>query len=282
MSSIADSDAEHDIRRILPQHQAALTLLNGRLQNPATSSVHWLDIACGKGQIIAQLNDNLSADHRVKLSYLGYDIDSDFIRTAEKLAEGLGLQKAEFLHGDMSNFSKLVPENRQFDFISCTNSAHEMQPGCFASLFLDSILRLSASGELFIYDMESLKMPELGAIPWRSQEIGELINAAFDTLGTKFRAHPSAWKHSSCRGWSVTIQRHFVGVTNETITAKREELAKRLEGIIDKLLDSRLKECGKALESFCKYGANTVEDQNDKLGSLYEFWALHRAKEARS
>ncbi|MCX7004774.1 MAG: hypothetical protein NTV22_16085 [bacterium] len=67
MSAIADSDAAHDIRKILPQHQSALTLLNGRLQNPAVTAVHWLDVACGRGQIIAQLNDNLSPDHRAIL-----------------------------------------------------------------------------------------------------------------------------------------------------------------------------------------------------------------------
>lgn len=282
MSAIADSDAVHDIRRILPQHQSALTLLNGRLQNPAVNAVHWLDVACGKGQIIAQLDNNLSPDHRAKLSYIGYDINSDFIRTAEKLAEGLGLQAVEFLNGDLSSFSRLVPAERKFDFISCTNTAHEIQPGCFACLFLDALLHLSDSGELFIYDMESLTTPELGALPWRNQEIDELINAAFHTLGTVFRAHPSAWDHSSVRGWSVTIQRHYIEVTNETIIEKRAEISERLEGIIDKLLDSRLKECSKVLESFCKYGADTAQDENDKISALYEFWALHRAKGMRS
>lgn len=213
---------------------------------------------------------------------MGYDINSDFIRTAEKLAEGLDLHAVEFLYGDLSSFSKLVPADRKFDFISCTNTAHEIQPGCFACLFLDALLRLSDSGELFIYDMESLTKPELGALPWRTQEIDELINAAFDTLETAFRAHPSAWRHSNVRGWSVTIQRHYIKVTNETIVAKRDELSKRLEGIIDKLLDSRLKECSKVLESFCKFGAETVQDENDKISALYEFWALQRAKGMRS
>jgi SAM-dependent methyltransferase len=192
MSAIAESDAVHETQKILPQHQSAITLLNVRLHDPTVGAVRWLDIACGKGQIIAQLDDNLSPDHRAKLSYVGYDINSDFIRTAEKLAEGLGLQSVSFLHGDLSNFSKLVPEDRKFDFISCTNTAHEIQRGCFACLFLDALLHLSESGELFIYDMESLTKPELGALPWQSQEIKELINAAFETMGIAFRAYPSA------------------------------------------------------------------------------------------
>lgn len=282
MSAISDSDAVQDAGRILSQHQAALTLLNNRLQNPDVSEVFWLDVACGKGQIIAQLKDNLSDSHRSKVSYLGYDIKDDFIRTAQKLANDLGLKRAEFLHGDLSNFGKLVPEDKRFDFISCTNTAHEMQPGCFASLFVEALLRLSDNGDLFIYDMESLTKPELGALPWRSQEIGQLVNAAFEVIGSKFRAHSSGWKHSSCRGWSVTIQRNFIGVSNEVIRSKRVDIEKQLEVILDTVLDSRLKECDKALDSYCKFGAETPQDENDKLSALYEFWALHRAKGVRS
>jgi len=43
MVLLADSDAVHDIRQILPQHQSALTLLNGKLQNPSVK----LPINCG-------------------------------------------------------------------------------------------------------------------------------------------------------------------------------------------------------------------------------------------
>ncbi len=211
MSSIADSDATHDIRRILPQHQSALTLLNSRLQNPAVGKLCWLDLACGKGQIISQLNENLSLTHRAKLSYFGYDINVDHTRTAERMADGLKFKEYAFLHGDLSDFNKIINNDHRFDFITCTNTAHELQPGAFANIFIDSILRLTDSGELFIYDMESLKTPELGALPWRGAEIGKLLNSSFETLGTEFRAHPSTWSHSSCKGWTVTIQKQYVG-----------------------------------------------------------------------
>lgn len=282
MFPIADSDAVYDTNKILPQHLAALTLLNGHLQNPSVESAHWLDIACGKGQIIAHLDKNLSIGNRAKLSYVGYDINIDFLRTARKTAEGLNLQAADFILGDLSSFSKLVPMDRKFDFITCTNTAHEMERGCFACLFLDALLRLSDSGELFIYDMESLIKPELGALPWRKQEIDELINAAFNTLGTKFRPQLCEWPHSTVRGWSVVIQREYIKVTNEMIIEKRDDISKLLEGIIDGILDSRLKECNGFLEAFCKCGTQTPEDTSDKINALYEFWAIHRAKGTRA
>lgn len=282
MSSLADSDATHDIRRILPQHQSALTLLNSRLQNPAVGHFHWLDLACGKGQIISQLNENLSVPHRAKLSYLGYDINVDHTRTAERMAAELHFNEYAFLHGDLSNFDKLTNKDRRFDFITCTNTAHELHPGAFANMFLDSLLRLTNTGELFIYDMESLKTPELGALPWRGSEIGKLLNSAFEVLGTKFLVHPSTWSHSSCKGWTVTIQRQYVGKTDQEITDLRQPITERLEKEIDEILISRFDECNRLLESFCRFGTETADDVNAKQSALYEFWALYRAKGVRA
>ena len=175
MNSIADSDAVLDISRILPQHQSALTLLNGRLQKPGTDSYRWLDLACGKGQIISQLSNNLSPQNRLKLVYAGYDINVDHTRTAERMANDLGFKSHSFRHGDLSQFAKLLETDELFDFVTCTNTAHELQPGAFASIVVDALLRLSESGELFVYDMESLVQPELGALPWRGDEIGTCL-----------------------------------------------------------------------------------------------------------
>jgi len=281
MGAIADSDAVHDIRRILPQHQSALTLLNGKLQNPAVQSFRWLDLACGKGQIISQLEENLSANQRQKLAYLGYDINVEHTRTAERMADALQFASYSFQHGDMSSFNGVVDSGMKFDFITCTNTAHELQPGAFAALFLDALRRLSPKGELFVYDMESLTKPELGALPWRSAEINTLLNAAFEVLGTSFHVEPSGWSHSTCKGWSVTIQREYIDKTDEQIGEAQQQISERLESEIGKILDERLQECNRMLDSFCRFGAETADDATAKLLALYEFWALHRAKEVR-
>ena len=52
MSIIGDSSAVLEFARMLPQHQAAITLLSSLLQNPQVDKFYWLDLACGKGQII--------------------------------------------------------------------------------------------------------------------------------------------------------------------------------------------------------------------------------------
>ncbi len=282
MTSIADSDAVHDLRRILTQHQSALTLINAKLQNPTVNEFQWLDLACGKGQIISQLAENISDNNRRKLSNLGYDINVDHTRTAERMADGLQLHSFEFLHGDLSNFTNIVPDDQRFDFITCTNTAHEIQRDAFATILLDSLVRLSPNGEFYIYDMESLISPELGALPWRSSEIGNLLNLAFEVLETDFRVHPSVWSHSSCKGWTVTIQREYFGKTDQQIIDFRSEISEKLDTEIGAVLESRYSECNIILESFCRYGTETADDAAAKTSALYEFWAIHRAMEVRS
>lgn len=86
MPLIADSEAVLEIQKILPQHQSAITLLNLKLQNPSLGVFNWIDLACGKGQIISQLADNLSENSRKKLSYVGYDISVENTRVAQRIA----------------------------------------------------------------------------------------------------------------------------------------------------------------------------------------------------
>jgi hypothetical protein len=59
MDALADSKAFRDNDRVLPQHQAALLLLQKMLADPKVLSVKWLDLACGRGQILIGINDGL-------------------------------------------------------------------------------------------------------------------------------------------------------------------------------------------------------------------------------
>lgn len=274
MTSIADSDAIYDIARILPQHQNAISFLNAKLQNPVIHTLNWLDLACGKGQIISQLQDNLSEINRRKLSYTGYDINVDHTRSAERITSRLNLKASEFVHGDLCNFANLISTDKHFDFITCTNTAHELQPRAFSVLVLDSLLRLSDTGDLFIYDMESLDKPELGALPWQGSEIGLLVNTIFEAMGTEFRVHPSVWRHRSCKGWTVLIQKQYLNKSNEEINTQRELILDTLEKEIDRILELRFSECNRLLQSLCRFGTETADDENSKISALFEFWAL--------
>lgn len=129
--------------------------------------------------------------------------------------------------------------------------------------------------------MESLTKPELGALPWRSAEINNLLNSAFEELATEFRVAPSGWSHSSCKGWSVTIQREYINKTDDEIQKSQSCITERLEQEIDKILKERFTECNRMLETFCRFGADNAEDMSARHIALYEFWALSRAMEVR-
>ena len=101
MTTIADSDAFKDSGRVLPQHQAALTLLQARLSAPRVLRLSWLDLACGRGQIIVSLAENLSRDARAKVEYWAYDLDKEFARETRKAAERLGFASLETTIGDL-------------------------------------------------------------------------------------------------------------------------------------------------------------------------------------
>ena len=102
VTSIADSSAFRDQERILPHHQAALTLLQARLSAPGTNHLAWLDLACGWGQIIASLDENLSTEARAKIAFWAYDLDQEFARETRKTAECLGFASLKTKVGDLS------------------------------------------------------------------------------------------------------------------------------------------------------------------------------------
>jgi SAM-dependent methyltransferase len=277
MSLISDSDAVLDSGRIYSQHLAALTLLNNKLQDPNVSNLRWLDLACGQGQIISQLLGNLSNENRQKLSYVGFDIHVGHTKVAEELASKLSLNDYSFHQGYLTKFSGIIDSPKDFDFITFTSAAHEVSPHDFYQIILDAVMRLSPDGELYIYDMESLVEPELGALPWKKEEISILFDTIFNILDPKFKVHPSTWGHTNCKGWTAVIQRRHIEPNNEKIDSMRGAVITALTAVVDKILSERLKDCDDALEAYCRFGAETANNEQDKLSCLYKFWALHRA-----
>jgi hypothetical protein len=66
---LADARAILDQDWLFAQHRAALALLQSRVPNPKVKDFHWLDPACGRGQIIVHLDGNLTPAARSKISY---------------------------------------------------------------------------------------------------------------------------------------------------------------------------------------------------------------------
>ena len=280
MNSIADSDAYFNPERMLVQHQAALTLLQGMLANPAQGELQWLDVACGRGQIIAHLKDVLSDNHRQKIHYFGYDIDNAHSRIAKQTAEGLSLGAVNFEIGNLSRFHETVPQGQTFDFITLTNTVHEIHPTNLAEIIFNCVSRLSSDGCFFVYDMDQLPSAELGAVLWSASEIKSIVATMCAALGAgKYEPAVGQWQHRSCNGWNIQIQRPHLQIEADISGLKTDVVSATAKRIQD-LVVEKIKQTKSALESLTQYGAETGDEASAKEAYLYDYWALTRALEA--
>ncbi|MBS0204489.1 MAG: class I SAM-dependent methyltransferase [Planctomycetes bacterium] len=280
MNSIADSDAYFNPERMLAQHQAALTLLQGMLSDPSITSFRWLDIACGRGQIISHLKTVLSDGYRRKIRYFGYDIDNRHTRTAKRLAESLSFQSLSFEIGDLPRFPSAFPDDSGFDFVTLTNTVHEIDPSRLAGILVDAISQLGETGCFFVYDMETLPSAELGAVLWSASEIKSVIYELCNALGAKdYEPAVGQWQHHSCNGWNVQIRRQHLNCPD--VSSLRDTVVESVSRRIRELVEVKLSQTRSALESLTQYGAETGDESNAKDAYLYSFWALTRAKGAQ-
>jgi SAM-dependent methyltransferase len=277
MSSIADSDAAFDAERMFAQHQAAVTLLQGILSNPKAAKVQWLDLACGRGQIIAHLEKNLSSAERAKLFLFGYDIENENTRQAQKLAGSLGLGGCNFAVGELSEFYRDDRTKGPWDFITLTNTVHEIRPETLSGILVGAIERLSETGCLFVYDMERLSAPELGAVLWTGPEASSILGTLCEALGcTDFKPPVGNWPHRSCKGWNAQIQRPHMELPADW----RNRLGHAVHATsncIETVLRRKLAEVSNALDGLTLFGPETEKEAKDKEKLLYDFWALSRA-----
>jgi hypothetical protein len=278
MGTIADSKAAR-VERVLPQHQAALMLLQELVSDPKVQSVRWLDLGCGRGQILTGVNEQLASASRSKIDYSGYDISNENGREADKLASAAGFRSHEMKIGGLMDVGKLL-DDRPFEFITFTNTVHEVDPRHLGIVLVDAVLRLAPSGKLFIYDMEAIRPPELGAIPWSAVEMTDVARqlvAAFEVPG--YDPPVAHWKHTSCDAWSVQIHRDHLGGADKHLSTLRAGAEAATARAVTDLLKAKYRRCREALTNLTTYGPETAEEAATKETLLYEFWAVSRALE---
>lgn len=277
MTSLADSEAFRDDRRVLAQHQAALTLLQARLARPGQSPVRWLDLCCGRGQILTSLKEVLSGSARSRLHYFGFDIDQSYAREAARTAVALELGSSTTHVGQLADLEMSLAPDDRFDFITLTNSAHEIGPQGFAEALFAAIARLTNDGLFFLYDMEALNPPELGALPWSRDEMQRVIDRALSALGVvEYSPEVARWQHSSNTGWSVSLERTHLNLSPDELSERRQLAEVGVLSEMQSLLKSRMMSCRAALDSLTMYGSETAEEEREKQRLLHEFWALSR------
>ena len=208
-------------------------------------------------------------------------MNEGFARDTARVAAGLGFSSCEVKVGDLSDFDRLLPDGARFDFITLTNTVHEVAPGSLAALFLHSILRLTDTGTLFIYDMERVVPPELGAIPWAKDDVRRVVTAMLHSLGADdYRPEVGRWNHRTCDGWNVQIERKHIHVSSADIGAVTGATLTATSDEIISVLAQRMVRCRAALEKLTQYGSETAAESDEREYLLFEFWALSRALES--
>ena len=263
--------------RTLSQHQAALTLLQSLAADPARTEIRWLDLACGRGQIISRLQANLPTQDRKRIHYFGFDINNDHVREAEKISKEQGFATSVFEIGELSKFASVVPSSPKFDFITLTNTVHEIVPFGLPNLLYECISRLSNTGLMYAYDMELLPKTalELGAIPWSFQEISSIVSSLYEELKIGKTPNIGQWEHSTCTGWSLLIHRQYL--TEIPGPPESDAALEVVTARITTLLQEKLNQVTASLESLTRYGPESAEEAEDKTRYLYDYWALDRA-----
>jgi SAM-dependent methyltransferase len=280
LTPIADSDAVLIRDRLLAQHQALLTLLQTMLADPQVRRFRWLDLACGKGQAIVHLRENLSEEARAKIDYFAVDIAHDYLRSALQTAEQCGFATVESKVAALDDLPQALPVDMRFDFLTLTNTTHEVRPRALAPLLLECIRRLSAKGQLFVYDMEELPSFELGAVTWTQAEISRLAAAGCRMIGAVDYVPPvGRWRHSSCSGWNLAINRAHLGVSDAGLADRLHPAQEQLGGVVRELLSAKRSLCFQGLSSLAKYGTETADEQRTKTRLLHDYWATSAALE---
>ncbi|MGL1892179.1 MAG: class I SAM-dependent methyltransferase [Spirochaetaceae bacterium] len=276
---INDSSAVLDKERQFPQHQAILTLIQDTLQDPRITTYNWLDLACGKGQIISNLDNNIDPIYTKKISYSGYDVRDDYLQLVRKKIESLELHKSDIITGELKNFHSVLQPQEKFDLISLTNVIHEVDSESLATLIFESFIRLNDDGMLFIYDMDRLSKQELGAVVWSQTEFAEIVQHFIDSIlqdGKVFKVVSGQWTHSTCNGWNINIKRSYLEVDKTKIESS-ESLIANLDIKIKKILERKYNSCTLTLDTYTNYGTDSSEDKELLLDELYNFWSITRA-----
>lgn len=277
MPAIGDSSSVLDSGRTLPQHQALLTLLVDRIADPSVEEYRWLDIACGRGQVVASATRALSRGLAAKIRFLACDINDDYLKEALQRAKAL-FGSADRLLCEVRDIEQLLVTRPKYDLITMTNAAHEIEPRELASLLVTCMCRTTPNGICFFYDMESLPEFELGAIPWRPSDIEKVFGAVFEVVGLpKHLISVQQWEHRSCNGWSVALNRRYWNIEDDTLDGARDEMVDAAAKAITAILFARMTELHLTLETLCLTGCRDDETRKRAGFMSAQFWAVTRA-----
>lgn len=273
---LADSNSVLYEDRVLAQHQVVLGLMRQYTQDPSINSLNWLDLACGKGQILNNIEQVIPAERRNKINYIGFDVSKEFAQRTEKRAKELFVNpRVEIC--DLVFFEKYLNDSDKFDIITFTNTAHEITPKSLSETFVSATCRIDVNGFLYVYDMEQLPHPELGAITWNGKDIHRIFSNMLTSIGVKKESLPDVaiWPHKSCTCWNLQLHRKHIKI--DSLNDKRIKMLEATEKSIEETLKNKFLNIHTQLDTISQYGSQTISEQEETIKLLFEYWAISKA-----
>jgi ubiquinone/menaquinone biosynthesis C-methylase UbiE len=280
MSANNDSHSILDKTRIFPQHQSILSIIQMKLANPNLTSFKWLDVGCGKGQIIEHLEENFSENARRKIILHGYDINYQDLNQMQNSCDQLNLLDKKLKTGEIEDLDRHYNKDEGFSFITISNCLHEFSPRSIAKLLYDVVVRLDQNGILFIYDMETLPDFELGALTWNASDIKEIFQSMFNSMSVeRYLPEPGRWKHSRCTAWNINIQKDLLGVDQQELIERETDIVTATEETIKGIIETKYRDAVSRLNALTRHRDEDDELTTDIDEILREFWGYVKARE---
>jgi ubiquinone/menaquinone biosynthesis C-methylase UbiE len=274
-NSIADSDSIK-IDTILVPHSNAISLLTHLLNIKKAGKASWLDLACGKGQILNQLGDNLDKYYRSKIDLHLVDLNNESLRCATDVAHKLGLSSIKENVSDIAKYCNDSLEENTFDFITFINTFHEIKPCELSNIITSCLCALKDEGVFYLFDQEKLTERELGAVTWSSVEVSSIINDFLRICELDYCVYANKWNHKSISSWSIQIQKTHILNSKNAMLREKQEL---LTDLIKTTLKSKADANKMALVALTRFGGHTENETENKIQNLFDYWALSQAME---
>lgn len=156
---------------------AAFLNLSHIITTRSGTTIKWLDLCCGNGNILAQI-DKTIREKVSKVEYYGFDIDKGNVDECKKIIFSKKLdQRLAKVKVDVVNLdSSPIPGDGDYDIITLLNVMHEINPFNIFPLLRKALDRCQKDGVVVIVDMIDLPHLEWGAVTWSTEHLKAVIS----------------------------------------------------------------------------------------------------------
>ena len=251
-----------------------------------------LDAGCGKGRILPTLIRRFESES-FNIDYVGIDVEPAAIDEAMRLLETCLAQydptaRSRFrgsLHvGNLCDLRNRLGVLPRFDTVLLCNVFHELAPGLLPEVIIQLCKLTRPGGLIIVHDMDEGFISESRFVPWRSEEVCRIFEAAFK--GTECTVHPHRVMWRSAHFYTVVVRTGSMPNQweEDARSILMQEVKKLLRAKITDIeesvrdLESLLRTASVSKSSTRKVGEELTPDS--KLAELAQ--AVHRAQSSEA